>query len=98
MATRYGQPDALARHRAAAVAGQAAGLASEVARLKARFVIKDSDSSLRGVGVGDRKLNNADGGESFRPRLLQRSSNFRRAESPKDDSPGQAKHRGRRPG
>jgi tRNA-splicing ligase RtcB len=26
-----------------------AGLASEVARLKARFVIKDSDSSLRGA-------------------------------------------------
>ncbi len=28
---------------------KAAGLASEVARLKARFVIKDSDSSLRGA-------------------------------------------------
>jgi hypothetical protein len=28
---------------------KAAGLASEVARLKARFVIKDSDTSLRGA-------------------------------------------------
>jgi hypothetical protein len=28
---------------------KSAGLASEVARLKARFVIKDSDSSLRGA-------------------------------------------------
>ena len=28
---------------------KAAGLASEVARLKARFVIKDADSSLRGA-------------------------------------------------
>ena len=28
---------------------KAAGLASEVARLKARFVIKDSDTSLKGA-------------------------------------------------
>jgi tRNA-splicing ligase RtcB len=28
---------------------KAAGLANEIARLKARFVIKDSDSSLRGA-------------------------------------------------
>jgi tRNA-splicing ligase RtcB len=28
---------------------KAAGLASEVARLKARFVIKDADTSLRGA-------------------------------------------------
>ena len=31
------------------VAGISAGLATEVARLRARFVIKDSDDSLRGA-------------------------------------------------
>jgi hypothetical protein len=29
--------------------GQATGFASEVARVKARFVIKDSDTSLKGA-------------------------------------------------
>lgn len=51
---------------------KAAGLASEVARLKARFVIKDSDSSLRGAAQAKRSSETTTRAEVqiFRPRCL----------------------------